>query len=428
MLPMAVKFIIGLIMAVTSFYIIGNLTNIKTKIYKLQNIFLIMMIAIPTLILYKTEFNTINTILSFIISIISFKKIFSLDIPTSIISTSIVMIITAFVEIILIPIEFSFLNYDEVRNIWYISIMNNVLISFFSILISKSKFLNKKFHSFCTKINKSKFLSVTIFAIVNVIIIVFLFYNLAVKLNYNITSSITLISILIFMILYYMYMEECNNYNKLKDEYDNIFNCIQTFEDWIDDEQMYRHELKNNLSIIRSLTENTKIIKKIDEMLKYSIIIDEQEIEDLKNIPRGGLKGLIYYKLALAKNKQVKLIIEVSEHATERLKKIDMQKMRELCIILGIYLDNSLEAAEMSDEKKMTLEIYKQNNNIAFVISNNYKKIISIKKMNKQGYTTKGSSHGNGLYYANKILKKAPWLKVEQIFLNNYFVQKILIK
>lgn len=230
------------------------------------------------------------------------------------------------------------------------------------------------------------------------------------------------------MILYYMYMEECNNYNKLKDEYDNIFNCIQTFEDWIDDEQMYRHELKNNLSIIRSLTENTKIIKKIDEMLKYSIIIDEQEIEDLKNIPRGGLKGLIYYKLALAKNKQVKLIIEVSEHATERLKKIDMQKMRELCIILGIYLDNSLEAAEMSDEKKMTLEIYKQNNNIAFVISNNYKKIISIKKMNKKGYTTKGSSHGNGLYYANKILKKAPWLKVEQIFLNNYFVQKILIK
>lgn len=428
MLPMAVKFIIGLIMAVTSFYIIGNLTNIKTKIYKLQNIFLIMMIAIPTLILYKTEFNTINTILSFIISIISFKKIFSLDIPTSIISTSIVMIITAFVEIILIPIEFSFLNYNEVRNIWYISIMNNVLISFFSILISKSKFLNKKFHSFCTKINKSKFLSVTIFAIVNVIIIVFLFYNLAVKLNYNITSSITLISILIFMILYYMYMEECNNYNKLKDEYDNIFNCIQTFEDWIDDEQMYRHELKNNLSIIRSLTENTKIIKKIDEMLKYSIIIDEQEIEDLKNIPRGGLKGLIYYKLALAKNKQVKLIIEVSEHATERLKKIDMQKMRELCIILGIYLDNSLEAAEMSDEKKMTLEIYKQNNNIAFVISNNYKKIISIKKMNKKGYTTKGSSHGNGLYYANKILKKAPWLKVEQIFLNNYFVQKILIK
>ena len=428
MLPMAVKFIIGLIMAVTSFYIIGNLTNIKTKIYKLQNIFLIMMIAIPTLILYKTEFNTINTILSFIISIISFKKIFSLDIPTSIISTSIVMIITAFVEIILIPIEFSFLNYNEVRNIWYISIMNNVLISFFSILISKSKFLNKKFHSFCTKINKSKFLSVTIFAIVNVIIIVFLFYNLAVKLNYNITSSITLISILIFMILYYMYMEECNNYNKLKDEYDNIFNCIQTFEDWIDDEQMYRHELKNNLSIIRSLTENTKIIKKIDEMLKYSIIIDEQEIEDLKNIPRGGLKGLIYYKLALAKNKQVKLIIEVSEHATERLKKIDMQKMRELCIILGIYLDNSLEAAEMSDEKKMTLEIYKQNNNIAFVISNNYKKIISIKKMNKKGYTTKGSSHGNGLYYANKILKKAPWLKVEQIFLNKYFVQKILIK
>ena len=48
--------------------------------------------------------------------------------------------------------------------------------------------------------------------------------------------------------------------------------------------------------------------------------------------------------------------------------------------------------------------------------------------MNKKGYTTKGNGHGKGLYYVKKILNKTRWLDTSQMFLNNYFVQKIHIK
>ena len=48
--------------------------------------------------------------------------------------------------------------------------------------------------------------------------------------------------------------------------------------------------------------------------------------------------------------------------------------------------------------------------------------------MNKKGYTNKGKGHGNGLYFANKIIKKEKAITTEQQFLNNFFIQKIIIK
>ena len=191
---------------------------------------------------------------------------------------------------------------------------------------------------------------------------------------------------------------------------------------------MYRHELKNNLSIIRSMTNNKKIIEKIDEMLKFTIIIDDKDIEDLKNIPKGGLKGLLYYKTALAKNKKVKMIIEVSPKVTTIIKKLEEKKLRQLCIVLGIYLDNALEAAATSKKKTVTLEVYKSNNNLTFTISNSYKHIIPIKDMQKKGFTTKGKNHGKGLYFVSKVLNKEKWIDTSQIFLNQYFIQKIFLK
>ena len=191
---------------------------------------------------------------------------------------------------------------------------------------------------------------------------------------------------------------------------------------------MYRHELKNNLSIIRNMTNNKKIIKKIDDMLDFSIILEENDIECLKDIPKGGLKGLIYYKIALAKNNKINLIIEVSPKVTKKLKKIKDKDLKQICIILGIYIDNAMEASLKSKKKNVTLEIYESNNQLTFAISNTYKELVSIDKMNFDGYTTKGEGHGRGLYYANKLLAKTKKLSVEQMFLDKYFVQKLYVK
>ena len=56
--------------------------------------------------------------------------------------------------------------------------------------------------------------------------------------------------------------------------------------------------------------------------------------------------------------------------------------------------------------------------------SRNTTENVDIKKMKKKGYTTKGKGHGNGLYYADKIIKRSSILKSENSIINNYYVQK----
>lgn len=424
---MLTKIVIGLIISFAIFLIVRNLVNNNYKILNLKTMLSLIIVALPVPLFYDTDYNSITTILTFLIGIITYKKLFKIRISTSILAMSIAMILTALADFIVIPIEINFIEYEKIRDIWYISIFSNIIVAIFSVFLSKIEILKIAFQKFCLKVDSNSLASVIFFAIVSFWILIILFNNLSTNLISLSTYIITSIIIIMLLILYYLYVKECNNYTSLNQEYNVIFKYIQTFEEWIDNEQMYRHELKNNLSIIRNMTKNKKIIKKIDEMLKFSIILDENDIECLKDIPKGGLKGLIYYKIALAKTHTLNLTIEISTKVYKTIKKLDDKILKQICIILGIYLDNAMEASLHSEKKNVTLEIYESNNNLIFVISNTYKELIPIEKMYLEGYTTKGEGHGRGLYYVNKVLSKTKRMYSQQMFLNNYFIQKLYV-
>lgn len=417
----------SLILAISSFFIVKTLLKDKEKI-SFYTVLIFLIMTLPTLILYQIKYNAFILLISYLLSIILYKRYFKINLITSIVLCSIAIILVTLSDIFISSINLLMISYDDMRNVWYISLFNNLFVGVCSYFISKLNFISNKVTYLCKKINNKTEYKIAIFAVISIIIIAILFYNITAIFRLNLYYSITIIGLFGLLVLYYFYISEIANYEKLNDEYNILFDYVQTFENWIDDEQMYRHELKNNLSIIRNMTKNKKIINKIDEMLNFTIAIDDNDIEDLKNIPKGGLKGLIYYKVALAKNKKVKMIVEASPKATALLKKIEEKKLRKLCIVLGIYLDNALEAAAVSKNKSVTLEIYKSNNNLTFTISNTYKNIIPIKDMKKKGYTTKGKNHGKGLYFVSKVLNKEKWIETSQIFLNNYFIQKICIK
>ena len=428
MLPIIIKFINGIIIAIAILTIAKYILKFDLKLFKLKSIMLVLIMAVPTLIFYETEYNTILTIATYMISVLVIRKLGNTDLKTSIVTTSLIMIAIFVIDLIVTLCELNIFKYETIRDNIYLNLINNTIIAIVTVLICKSKLMISKFRRFCLKINESHYLSIIFFAILSIFIFTILVLNLTTQLKMDIFNTLSIVSITIFLILYYIYMEECNNYDSLKDEYDNLFDCIQNFENWIDDEQMYRHEMKNNLSIIRGMTKNKNIINKIDEILDMSIIIDDQVIETLKNIPKGDLKALLYYKIAVSKKKNINIVFEISEQVTKSIKKKEKEKIRELCIILGIYLDNAIEAAEKSKDKNVVLEIYEINKELNFVISNTYEKILSIKNMNRKNFTTKGKNHGKGLYYASKVIRKHKWIKQDQMFLNKYFIQKIIIK
>lgn len=428
MLPIITKFINGIIISTAIITMAKYILRFNTKTITIKTLMLILIIAIPTLLFYATEYNTILTIATYMISVLVIRKLGNIELKTSIVTMSLIMITIFVIDLIVTLSELGIFGYEAIRDNLCLSIINNIIIASFSVLICKNKRIANNFRRFCLKINESHYLSIIFFAVLSIFVFTILVLNLTTQLKVNIFNTLSIMIIIIFLILYYIYMEECNSYDNLKDEYDKLFDCIQNFENWIDDEQLYRHEMKNNLSIIRGMTRNKKIINKIDEILDMSIIVDDEVIETLKNLPKGDLKALLYYKMAVSKKNGINIIFEVSEHITKKLKKMDKAKIRELCIILGIYLDNAIEAAEKSKDKNVVLEIYEINKELNFVISNTYEKLLSIKNMNRENFTTKGGNHGRGLYYANKVIKKYKWITQDQMFLNNYFIQKLIIK
>ena len=382
---------------------------------------------LPVLIFYKVEYNSFVLLLSFLVYGIVYHKVFQISLINSILISGIFFILITLFDLLVISVELTFIPYYFIRTNLWLALINNVVIAFFTYLVSRIPFLKKKINVLCKKIDESNYLTMVIFVVLIIIVIALLYYNLAAIFKLDLYYTITSLSILIFILLTYFYLDEKNKYQKLNDEYNTLFDYVQNFENWIDDEQMYRHELNNNLGMLRDMVENEEAINKIDDMLKVGNIVDEEYIEDLKNVPKGGLKGLLYYKIAIAKNEGVQMIVDVSPLVTEKIERLSKRQIRSLGIVLGIYLDNAIEAAKESKKGQVTLEIYSLNQEINFVISNTYKGVIRVEDINKKGYSTKGKGHGKGLYYAMKTINKEKYLSTEQSVLNNFFIQRLVV-
>ncbi len=149
---------------------------------------------------------------------------------------------------------------------------------------------------------------------------------------------------------------------------------------------------------------------------------------NLKNLPKGGIKGLMYYKAAIAQKQKINLTTDVSIENKGILTKLSEKEVRILCKLIGIYFDNAIEAAAESRKKNVTIEIYELKDKVNIVFSNTFKKHKNMKDRNKKGVSSKGEGRGNGLYFASKLIKENPWIEDNQEIIDSYYIQTICIK
>ena len=109
------------------------------------------------------------------------------------------------------------------------------------------------------------------------------------------------------------------------------------------------------------------------------------------------------------------------------MKKIDSKEMIDICQIVGVFIDNSIEAVENLDNRNIIINIYDENGFVIEII-NNYESNIKINKIDRIGYTTKGTNHGYGLALVNKIISKNKNFSNEREVSKNMFKQKLVVK
>ncbi len=133
------------------------------------------------------------------------------------------------------------------------------------------------------------------------------------------------------------------------------------------------------------------------------IELDNIVLSHLNNIKVLSIKNLLTNKIISAQNNDFKVNICIEDEIDDFFVN-EMQLSR----VLGIFLDNSLEAGlELDNNRFLELLILKVNKTIAIQITNTFKNNnLDMDKINESGYSSKGENRGIGLSSANDIISK----------------------
>ena len=414
------------IMYFTGFLVIKKIVGSAPQITKRTYLY-ILLLGIVSVFLRQEEYAILYTITIFLLNIVVYKNVFKIDLSQATIAVGIFMMVLMTSDVIITPILRMFFTAKQIKSDILPALIANISIGSLSIGIISLKLINKRIKDFYNNIKNKKIIINMLYLIVLIVGLCYIVYKFAsnpIDKTY-ISNMVILIS---FSVITYIYIDSKNDYKVLSDEYDSLFNYVQNFEEWIEKEQLNRHEYKNQLAVLRTLTKDKKVKAKIDDILDDNINIKDEVVNKLKDLPKGGLKGLMYYKVALAQKKKIKLVVDVSLKPKSQLKKLNESQLKTICKLIGIYFDNAIEAASETKSKYLLLEIYELSEKINIVISNTFVMKENFGDRNKRGVSTKGEGRGNGLYYANNILSKNKWLESKQEIIDDYYIQTLSIK
>lgn len=251
-----------------------------------------------------------------------------------------------------------------------------------------------------------------------------------ISFTYFILTNLFFVSVCVFMIGFFV--QKSNN-NRLTSKYDQLIDYSKTYEQELVKRSKKQHEYKNQLVIIKSMIEDKD--KSVTDYIN-DILHDNDKNKDTKwltrltNIPLGGLKGLIYYKINEMTNKGINVNLEVAESLNKKsLWKTYSDNSQDISKIMGVYVDNAIEAASESEEKIIEIQFYLDNENIILCIGNTYVGDIDLTKIGNDGYSTKGNNRGYGLSLVKELLSKhSDILSSDRIIMDNYYVQNLTIK
>ena len=367
------KIIVSMMCSITIIYIMNVLNNYNISKSKYKLVLLLIVLTIITFISSDIKYNYESIIFKIMLYIVIYKIIYNESIYKTIVSIFIAMAFILSGDLILNLLLINLITIEQVRGVWYWIIICNSLVYIITLLIINIPKLKEKAKKFIVELDENKKSSTIFLIVISVLIIIYVFYNISINYQWSKKYIINVIIVLTYFIIIIIFLKDKNEYNKLMRQYDTLFDYFKEFEDSIDDISLVNHEYQNQLSIIKSYirsNDKKEALKYISELSNEYNLDNHEIISSLKNIPKGGIKGLLYYKIITASNKGVKIFLDVSKNVKTIFKKLSHEENKILSKIVGVLIDNSIDAALNLDNKIVSVEIYEINKNINIVISN----------------------------------------------------------
>ncbi len=214
-----------------------------------------------------------------------------------------------------------------------------------------------------------------------------------------------------------------------QNSYDNLREYMSQIEELYQNLRVFKHDYANIMVSMAGYIEGNDMegLKRYYDKqifpISNQLIKANDAITILHNLDIVELKSLIFVKI----NHALELNIEVSLEITEEIETINMKSV-DLVRIIGILLDNAIEACQECEHPSIGFSIMKMDNDITFVIKNTYiKHDIDYSKLGSIGVSSKGKRRGAGLYNIKTITNDYDNVIMDTEYEAGYFTQVLEI-
>lgn len=401
---------------------------------KQRNIYIIIL---GILIILSELFipSQISIFIHLILTPVIIKLIFKTSTTKAILADILPMLISVIIESIYAKICFIILGKTpiEYKNIIIYRIPIMMIVYFTLFLISISiKLAKENFIIFeYIDVHRKKLIILNLIFILILIGIqfyLFIFYNTVLPMYITLVSLLSLIAYS-FISLYSIIKSVNLEITKRDLEQSELHN--KTLGLLYNNVSAFKHDFSNIITALGGYI-NSKNMEGLEKY--YDNILDECNINNnLSTLNPNIINNPAIYNILAAKYyKADELGITINLQVFINLNELKMD-VYDFCRILGILLDNAIEASSKCEEKIINIDIrdIRPKKCQSITIENTFlDKNIDISRLAEKGYTSKTKdkeSHGIGLWQVAKLIKKNKNTILDTSKDDKYFRQELVI-
>lgn len=333
-----------------------------------------------------------------------------------------------------ITVAISLYTENIIHNIYFYNIFH------FSIFIILSLILAHLFKHLLIRLRYSYlYLSKRYYIIISfVLAIAFIYFYIILQTNLQesnslnfyaiIFVSITVLLSLVILLLSAFALREMKYKRKLQ-EIEAYYEYTLRIESINNEMRKFRHDYVNILTTLSDYIREDDmpgLRKYFDEHIvpmKDKLKTRSIKMNGIEKLKVREIKGLITTKIIQAQEKRIPISIEVPDE----IDRIDMNTV-ELSRIIGIIVDNAIEASENLEEPLINIAFIDNDESVTFIVMNKCSDDIpKIHELFEQGFSTKGDNRGLGLSTLKELTDSNENVLLDTVIENGYFVQKVEI-
>ena len=411
-------------------YLALYILNIKAS--KKQKITLVLLLSIEGLISLYLLPAPYNSLINYILALLIFHFIFKINILKSLIGIILPTIICGLIgTLVLNPfvkifnIDYNIAQYVFIYRIPYL-LLTYLIILFIVLFLKHRNIYLKAFEELDKKTRVTLIITIILgFIVLTIQLAITVFYTNTLPI---IISFLSFISLLAYILINIYSFSKVVSLTMTKQQLHNAKEYNKTLQIMHESIKEFRHDYNNKITTLGGFIKTNDIdgLKTYyAELEKECVKANQLHMLNPNIINNPGIYSLLTNKYSLADDYNIDFNINVLLD----LNSINM-KMFDFTKVLGILLDNAIDAAKECDKKVINLTFRNddKNNRQLLIIENTYKdKNIDINKIFEKGVTSKKEHTGLGLWEIHKLLKRNNNLNLHTTKNNDYFIQQFEI-